>query len=249
MQGGKAATFATCTRTAGRRPTTPSFASTCRRRSGPASTGELDLEFHDQLPRVVARTGYFKQYHLIAQWFPKVGVLELPGERGVTGGPRWNCHEFHLFSEFYADFGNYRAELTAPKGYLVRATGVEQGAPREEGGALVHTFAQDDVHDFVWTAWNGYAEPLKGSYDGPGSPHVDVEVLYAPENEPSAQVALKGTIDSLRYFSETLGPYPYPHVTCVVPPYNAEESGGMEYETFFTTDRIERDSPRSTSAS
>ena len=200
----------------------------------PGATGELDLVFHDQLPRVVARTGYFDAYHLIAQWFPKVGVLELPGERGATA-PRWNCHEFHLFSEFYADFGNYRAELTAPKDFLVRATGVEQGAPKESAAGLTHTFAQDDVHDFVWTAWNGYAEPLKGVYEGPGSPHVDVEVLYPPEYAESARNALAGTIDALRYFSATLGPYPYPHVTCVVPPHNAMESGGMEYETFFTT--------------
>jgi hypothetical protein len=200
----------------------------------PGATGEIDVAFHDQLPRVVARTGYFDRYHLIAQWFPKVGVLELPGERGATA-PRWNCHEFHLESEFYADFGNYRAELTAPKDYLVRATGVEQGAPRESGDGLVHTFAQDDVHDFVWTAWNGYDEPLRGVYEGPGSPHVDIEVLAAPENAPSARVALAATIDSLGWFSSTLGPYPYPHVTVVVPPYNAVESGGMEYETFFTT--------------
>jgi len=199
------------------------------------ATGEVDIEFHDQLPRVIARTGYFAQYHLIAQWFPKVGVLELPGERGATA-PRWNCHEFHMNSEFYADFGSYRAELTAPKDYLVRATGVEQGAPRDGAGGLTHTFAQDDVHDFVWTAWNGYAEPLKGAYDGPGSPHVDVEVLYPAEYEQSGRDALKGTVDSLKYFSATLGPYPYPHVTCVVPPFNAGESGGMEYETFFTSD-------------
>jgi len=200
----------------------------------PGATADLDLAFHDQLPRVVARTGYFDRYHLIAQWFPKVGVLELPGERGATA-PRWNCHEFHLFSEFYADFGSYRAELTAPRDYLVRATGVEQGAAREAGGNLTHTFAQDDVHDFVWTAWNGYAEPLRGAYDGPGSPHVEVEVLAAPEHAASAQEALRATVDSLRYFSSTLGPYPYPHVTVVVPPNNALESGGMEYETFFTT--------------
>ena len=198
------------------------------------ATGEVDVEFHDQLPRVVARTGYFDQYHLVAQWFPKVGVLELPGERGATA-PRWNCHEFHLNSEFYADFGSYRAELTAPKDYLVRATGVEQGAPREDAGGVTHTFTQDDVHDFVWTAWNGYAEPLRGVYEGPGSPHVDVEVLSGAEFAASAQEALKATVDSLRYFSSTLGPYPYPHVTVVVPPYNAMESGGMEYETFFTT--------------
>ena len=91
------------------------------------------------------------------------------------------------------------------------------------------------MHDFVWTAWNGYAPPLKGSYDGAGSPHVDIEVLAAPEHAQSARDALQGTEDALKYFSETLGPYPYPHLTVVVPPFNATESGGMEYETFFTT--------------
>src|SRR5438132_5696790 len=50
----------------------------------PGGTAVLDLEFFDQLPRVVARSGYFGTFHLVAQWFPKVGVLELPGERGAT---------------------------------------------------------------------------------------------------------------------------------------------------------------------
>ena len=44
----------------------------------PGAAAVIDFEFHDQLPRVVARTGWFGSYHLVAQWFPKVGVLELP---------------------------------------------------------------------------------------------------------------------------------------------------------------------------
>jgi len=39
----------------------------------------LDIQFHDKLPRVVERTGWFGKFHLVAQWFPKIGVLELPG--------------------------------------------------------------------------------------------------------------------------------------------------------------------------
>src|SRR5262249_19140958 len=80
----------------------------------PGQSAAIDVAFHDQLPRVVARTGWFDKYHFVAQWFPKVGVLELAGERGATA-PRWNCHEFHLFSEFYADFGDYTARITVPE--------------------------------------------------------------------------------------------------------------------------------------
>ncbi|HZJ66987.1 MAG TPA: M1 family metallopeptidase [Kofleriaceae bacterium] len=194
----------------------------------------LDIKFHDQLPRVIARTGYFDSYHLVAQWFPKIGVLELAGERGAEG-PRWNVHEFHLFSEFYADWGSYDLEIVAPRGFTIGSVGARVGEPRDTPEGVVHRFHQDDVHDVAFTAWDGYAPPLKGSYDGAGSPHVDVTVLHPPEWERSGRVALQATIDALGYFSRTLGPYPYKTVTVVVPPYNAFESGGMEYETFFTT--------------
>lgn len=199
----------------------------------PGASTTLDIDFFNQLPRVTARTGYYGTFHLVAQWFPKIGVLELPGERGATA-PRWNVHEFHMHSEFYADFGEYDVRITVPKGYTVGATGEETGAAVEAGGKVTHRFVQNDVHDFAWTADNRYAKPLDGVYEGPGSPRVKVRVLFHPEYESNAQPALQATIDSLAYFSRTLGPYPYKTVTVVIPPFNAQEAGGMEYPTFFT---------------
>lgn len=200
----------------------------------PGGDTTLDIAFHDQLPRVIARTGYFGSYHLIAQWFPKIGVLELAGERGAQA-PRWNAHEFHVHTEFYADWGSYDLEIVAPRGFTVGSVGARVGEPRDTPEGTVHHFHQDDVHDVAFTVWDGYAPALRGSYDGPGSPHVDVQVLYPADYESSARAALRATIDALGYFSRTLGPYPYRTVTVVVPPVNAVESGGMEYETFFTT--------------
>lgn len=213
----------------------------------PGASTTLDIDFFNQLPRVTARTGYFGTFHLVAQWFPKIGVLELPGERGATA-PRWNVHEFHMHSEFYADFGEYDVRITVPKGYTVGATGeevpVEGGsAPVERDGKVTHRFVQNDVHDFAWTADNRYAKPLLGTYEGPGSPKVTVRVLYPPEYESNAQPALQATIDSLAYFSRTLGPYPYKTVTVVIPPFNANEAGGMEYPTFFTASSYKKVEP------
>ena len=195
----------------------------------PGGTAVLEIAFHDQLPRVVARTGWFGTYHLVAQWFPKVSVLELPGERGATE-PRWNCHEFHLYSEFYADFGTYRAAITLPRGYVFGSVGAESEPAEETPQGVIHRVVQDDVHDFAFTAWDGYAPPLLGEWNG-----VRVRVLHPPEYAEAGHIALQSTKDALGYFSRTLGPYPYKQVTVVVPPYNAIESGGMEYETFFTT--------------
>ena len=193
----------------------------------------LDIDFFDQLPRVMARTGHFGSFHLVGQWFPKIGVLELPGERGATT-PRWNVHEFHLHSEFYADYGRYDVRIDVPEGYTVGATGEETDAPQVRDGRVVHRFVQGDVHDFAWTADKRTAAPLEGLYNGAGSPPVKVKVLFPPEYASSAAPVLKATLDALAYFSKTLGPYPYRTVTAVIPPFNAAEAGGMEYPTFFT---------------
>lgn len=200
----------------------------------PGGTLTLDIDFLSQLPRVVERTGWFGDFNLVAQWFPKIGVLELPGERGATE-VRWNCHEFHFNSEFYADFGLYDVTLTVPSDYTVGAVGELQGQPQSDGGKTTYHFVQGDVHDFAWVAAKGY-KTLDGTYEGPGSPKVAVRVIYPPEYVASAQPVLKASIDSLGYFSRTLGAYPYRTLTAVVPPYNAGEAGGMEYPTFFTAE-------------
>jgi hypothetical protein len=209
----------------------------------PGASTELDIAFFDQLPRVLARTGYFGSFHLVGQWFPKIAVLELPGERGATE-PRWNAHEFHMHSEFYADFGSYDVSLTVPEGYTVGATGEEQGEAVKKDGWVTHRYTQADVHDFAWTADKRSAPVLEGEWTGEGSPKVKIKVIFPPEYAHNAPGVLKATQDSLSYFSKTLGPYPYKTVTAVIPPYNAKEAGGMEYPTFFTADAFATLAPK-----
>ncbi len=199
----------------------------------PGASTTLDMAFTTQLPRVIARTGYHGSFHLVAQWFPKIAVLELPGERGAAA-PRWNAHEFHMDSEFYADFGSYDVSLTVPKDYTVGATGELQGAPAGKDGMLTHRYVQHDVHDFAWTADKRSARPLVDTWTGPGSPTVRIQVIYPPEYAASARPAMKAAKDSLAYFSRALGPYPYRTLTVVIPPEGAEAAGAMEYPTFFT---------------
>ena len=201
----------------------------------PVAAGDtlaLDIAFTSQLPRVLDRTGWWGDFNLVAQWFPKIGVLELAGERGATA-PRWNVHAFHFHSEFYADFGLYDVQLTVPDGYTVGAVGEQQGQPQHVNGKTTYHFVQGDVHDFAWVAAKGY-QTLEGGWHGAGSPDVAVRVLYPEEYAASAAPSLHATTEALTYFSKTLGAYPYRTVTAVIPPYNASAAGGMEYPTFFT---------------
>ncbi|MDB5962285.1 MAG: peptidase, partial [Massilia sp.] len=209
--------------------------------AGGAST-TLDIDFLTQLPRLISRTGYYDSFHLVGQWFPKIGVLELPGERGATA-PRWNVHEFHASSEFFADFGSYDVRITTPKEYTVGATGEQVGEAVEKNGWTTRRFVQGDVHDFAFSADRRTAPPLLGSWSGPGSGPVKLTVLYPPEFASSAAPALQAAKDALTYFSKTLGPYPYKTVTVVLPPHNADEAAGMEYPTFFTAESYRDVSP------
>ncbi|XLZ72569.1 M1 family aminopeptidase [Massilia sp. SR12] len=213
----------------------------------PGASTTLDISFFDQLPRVMARSGYFDSFHLVAQWFPKIAVLELPGERGATT-LRWNAHEYHAESEYYADFGSYDVKLTVPREYTVGATGELQGAPVEKDGKLTHHYVQGDVHDFAWSADKRTAKPLVDTWNGHGGAPVKITVLFPPELASNAAPAMQAAKDSLAYFSRTLGPYPYKTLTIVVPPHNATEADGMEYPTFFTTSAAPGLKPGTTAA-
>jgi hypothetical protein len=216
----------------------------------PGGTATLDIGFTSQLPKLGARSGYTGSFHFVAQWFPKIGVLELPGERGARE-ERWNAHEYHVDSEFYADFGLYDVKLTVPKEYTVGATGKLQGATVESNGMLTHHYVQGDVHDFAWTADKRYAPPLTGTWrpgGQAGGQPVEIRVLYTPEYAASAAPSLQAARDALDWYASLLGPYPYGALTIVIPPHHGIGAAGMEYPTLYTADSFIKATPGSRQA-
>jgi hypothetical protein len=215
----------------------------------PGMAVELEIDFSAQLPWIIARTGYIDDFHLVGQWFPKVGVFE--GQRG------WNCHQFHAAGEFFADFGNYRVAMTIPQDWVLGATGVEiERTQLGEQQRIVHR--AERVHDFAWcTAPSTLMEVVEADFD----PGRDVPPLWLEQARgllglsaadlelppiklrlmvPRAQQALtERMLNAARlgvaWFGLYYGPYPYPVLTVVSPPPQAAEAGGMEYPTFVTT--------------
>jgi hypothetical protein len=218
----------------------------------------LDVTFEAKLPRVFARAGYFRDYFLVGQWFPKLGVYEPAGTRGrATGG--WNCHQFHANSEFYADFGRYRVEITLPKRFVVGATGRRTERRENPDGTSTHVFEQADVIDFAWAASPHFLE-VKATFSGERDvtaeeyaetarllgrslgevrlSDVDVTVLLQPAHAAQAERHVKAAKAGLKWFGLGYGRYPYPTLTVVDPAFGAGGSGGMEYPTFITAGTI-----------
>jgi hypothetical protein len=214
----------------------------------------LDVVFQAKLPRIFARTGYFRDYFLVGQWFPKLGVHEPAGRRGRTASG-WNCHQFHANSEFYADFGRYRVEITLPKRFVVGATGKRTERRENADGTSTHVFEQADVIDFAWTAsprflevrstFSGEKDVMPEEYaeaarllgrrlDEVRLSDVEVTVLLQPGHAPQAERHLEAAKAGLKWFGLWYGRYPYPTLTVVDPAFGAGGSGGMEYPTFIT---------------
>ena len=80
----------------------------------PGASVTFRMTFHDQLPKVVERTGYAHDFDMVGQWFPKVGVWWKDA---------WNCHQFHATTEFFADFGTFDVKITLPQNEIVGAGG------------------------------------------------------------------------------------------------------------------------------
>jgi hypothetical protein len=188
----------------------------------PGETVDIEIGWTSRVPRTFARTGAIGNFYFLAQWFPKIGVLEDAG---------WNTHQFHAATEFFADFGSYDVQLDVPRGWVVGATG-RQVSTREVGDRTIHRYRQDDVHDFAWTTSPDYVE-RRATFEHPGLPRTEIRLLLQPEHVGQEERHFAATRAALRYYGEWYGPYPYGHVTVIDPAYRSE-AGGMEYPTLFT---------------
>ena len=189
----------------------------------PGQTIEIGLDWTAKVPRTFDRTGVIGNYFFIAQWFPKLGVLEDTG---------WNTHQFHSGTEFYSDYGVYDVSLAVPSGWVVGATGSEQSRTDNKDGTTTHRFVQEDVHDFAWTTSPDFIERT-ALFDEAGLPPVQIRLLIQPEHLGQAERHFAATRSTLRRYGSWFGPYPFGHLTIVDPAFQSE-TGGMEYPTLFT---------------
>ncbi len=198
---------------------------------GPGQSITLDMAFDAKLPKIFARTGFSRDFFLVGQWFPKIGVYEPAGTRYARQG-QWNCHQFHAHSEFYADYGVYDIDITTPKEYWVEATGLMQGEIMHKNGTKTLRYHAEDVVDFAWTASPHFQEATSQWK------HVKITVLLQPEHTDQAQRHIDAAKAALAYFDKHLGKYPFPNLTVVDPPYHAMGAAGMEYPTFITAGTV-----------
>jgi hypothetical protein len=213
----------------------------------PGEAVDLELTFKARIPKTIRRSGYYHNGYFIGQWFPKPGVYQ--------EGKGWNCHQYHLNSEFFADFASFMVHITVPENYVVGASGKEISVRADaKRKTATHTYSQDRIHDFAWTTDPDYikierdfiaakevssaeyqeiAGTLRLPLEAVKLPDVKMILLINPEHRSQADRHFQALRTALKYYGLWYGPYPYKQVTMIDPPFRSG-SGGMEYQTLFT---------------
>ena len=195
----------------------------------PGDTVFINVVFETRLPVLTRRTGNSGDFYFIAQWFPKFGVYEPAGMRYAAKGA-WNCHQFHANSEFYSNHSLYEVKVTVPKEFVVGTGGILMSeSDSDDGKYKTLDYRAEDIVDFAWTAWPGYAVFTDHWRN------VKITLLLPKDRTAQAGRQFTAVKHALEYFTENVGPYPWPYVTIVDPPLKGAMAGGMEYTTMFTS--------------
>jgi len=198
----------------------------------PSETITIEVGWTARVPKPFDRTGALGSYFFIAQWFPKMGVLEDAG---------WRAAQFHASTEFFADFGRYDVSLTVPSYWVVGATGQETTRETHDNNTTTHRYVASDVHDFAWTTAPDFIEQ-RARFEDTGLAPVELRVLLRPEHASQADRHITAAREALKHLGRRFGSFPWPNLTIVDPVTivntrtQGAPTGGMEYPTFIATD-------------
>ena len=219
----------------------------------PGDTIVITTPFFVKIPKGVSRLGHTGESYQISQWYPKPAVYDNSG---------WHEMPYLDQGEFYSEFGSFNVSITLPENYTVGATGDLQDESELERLELLSTdtiwentaglivpddippssdqfktlhYTGNNIHDFAWFADKRF-HVLKGIVNLPESGRsVTTWVMFTDNQADLWKYALDYVNNSITYFSEKIGDYPYNSFTAVQSTMNAGE--GMEYPGLTVIDR------------
>jgi hypothetical protein len=212
---------------------------------GHGDTIRIATPFHVKIPKgVTSRLGHIGESYQISQWYPKPAVYDTEG---------WHQMPYLDQGEFYSEFGSFDVSITLPENYVVGATGNLQNAEEKEWlesiaadtiWKITARYLRDvfpsssrhlktvrytgkQIHDFAWFADKRF-HVLKGKVRLPGSGReVTTMAMFTNQQADLWKDALEYVNNSIVYFSNLIGDYPYDSFTAVQSALNA--GAGMEY--------------------
>ena len=193
----------------------------------PGGKTTFKMDFKGQVPVQIRRSGRNSAEGValsMSQWYPKLAEYDFEG---------WHPNPY-IGREFHGVWGDFDVKLTLDKNYTVGGTGYLQNADKighgyetpgtkikTKGKTLTWHFKAPNVHDFMWAADPEYIHDVVPMENGP-----TLHFLY--KNNPEIAENWKNlqpkTVETMRFFSNNIGEYPYKQYSVI-----QGGDGGMEY--------------------
>lgn len=197
----------------------------------------LEMTFKGQVPLQIRRSGRNSSEGValsMSQWYPKLSEYDFEG---------WHPNPY-IAREFHGVWGDFDVKITLDKDYTVGGTGYLQNpqeighgyeAPgtkvKTKGKTLTWHFKAPNVHDFMWAADPEYIHDVLEMENGP-----TLHFFYKnnPEIIENWKKLQPKTAETMQFFSNNIGKYPYEQYSVV-----QGGDGGMEYamSTLITGER------------
>ncbi|MFK8007920.1 MAG: M1 family metallopeptidase [Saprospiraceae bacterium] len=224
---------------------------------------EIRVPFVIKIPKYFSRLGHEKQAYYISQWYPKPAVYDRAGWHQM---PYLDMGEFYAeFGRFDVEITlpkNYivastgELETETEKAFLerrVRETnkfiakkyprGSDRNIPIFEKDTFPNSsdkmktirFTAENVHDFAWFADKRFFVQKNRVQLGQNN-NVDTWAFFNLKEFHLWLNATQYLNQSVQFYSQKVGVYPYPHATAVSNPYAS--SGAMEYPMITLVDQM-----------
>ncbi len=203
----------------------------------PGATTVIETPFRVKLPDSFSRLGHVAQSYQITQWYPKPAVYDRDGWHPM---PYLDDGEFYSeFGSYDVSItlpANYLVAATGTlqnkdeKAWLAQKSQATQAyldsteylspfieyedSPLSSEQFKTLHFTAEKVHDFAWFADKRF-KVLLDQVELPNSEKVEIQAFFTESEEVYWQNALKYLKQSLVFYSEKVGNYPYPQMTVV----------------------------------
>ena len=193
----------------------------------PGATIHITSQYTLHVPKSFSRLGRTGSSYQLTQWYPHLAVFDEQG---------WHMMPNLDQGEYFNDFADYEVTITTPATYKVAATGSLINE-KQTGKSITREFHAENMIDFAWFAsphFTKISRQVDVGNDSSVQLNVYIENYLNDGWDKSADYAER----ALKFYSEWLGPYPYPQMTIVHTPFS--KAGYMEYPSLsqisYTTD-------------
>ena len=175
----------------------------------PEEKAMVIIEYRVTLANVVSRTGITQKSINLANFYPILC--------GIEDGAFYECVYYANGDPFFSDVADYVVNFSCDEEYVVASSGkITKSA--NKNGKLFNTYVIENARSFALT--------LSKDFECLSQKVEDTEIIYYFYQDDAPEKSLKYAVESMEYFSQTIGDYPYETYSVVQTEFM---QGGMEF--------------------